>query len=129
MVKRRRSQSAEEPILWSWFTIRSSYSSFHFQASFKKPSLPSSHLSMPISFSLLITFTSVAMAAWSVPGCHKASKPCILLKRIRVSCKALSKACPMCSCPVTLGGGIIMVKGFLLGFTFAAKAFPFSHFS
>ena len=28
---------------------------------------------MPCSFSLLITLTSVAIAAWSVPGCHSAS--------------------------------------------------------
>ena len=40
-------------------------------------------------------FASVAIEAWSVPGSHKVSKPCIRLKRIRISCKVLSSAWPM----------------------------------
>ena len=49
----------------------------------------------------------VAMPAWSVPGCQSVSKPRIRCQRTRMSCNVLLKACPMCSDPVTLGGGII----------------------
>ena len=73
MVKRSRSQSAEEPSLCSCLTMRVPYSSRHSQHFFKKPSLPRSSLEIPSCFSLSMTFTSVAMAAWSVPGCHNAS--------------------------------------------------------
>ena len=52
------------------------------------------------------------MAAWSVPGCQRPHNPAILLKRIRISCMVSSSAWPICSCPVTLGGGITIVKGF-----------------
>jgi hypothetical protein len=34
------------------------------------------------------------------------SKPCILFWRIIISCNVVSQACPKCSFPVTLGGGI-----------------------
>ena len=49
------------------------YSSRHSQVLFRNPSRPSSFLSMPSSFSLLITFTSVEILAWSVPGTHSAA--------------------------------------------------------
>ena len=72
-------QSAEEPIFFNWLMMRLPYSSFHSQHFSKKPSLPRSFLSIPCFFKESITFTSVAMAAWSVPGCHNALYPCILL--------------------------------------------------
>ena len=128
MVKRSLSQSAEAPSFFSWLIIFPPYSSFHSQACFKNSSLPISFLSMPCSFSFSITFTSVAIAAWSVPGCQRASYPCILLKRMRISCMVSSRACPMCSCPVTFGGGITMVNGFLSLFTWAWKYLLSSHF-
>ena len=34
---------------------------------------------------IILILTSVAILAWSVPGCHSALSPCILLKRIRIS--------------------------------------------
>ena len=51
------------------------------------------------------TTICVAMPAWSVPGCHKVSRPRIRWKRISVSWIVWSRACPMCRLPVTLGGG------------------------
>ena len=57
------------------------------------------------------TTICVAMPAWSVPGCHSTSLPRMRSKRHRMSCSVLFSAWPMCSEPVTFGGGITMVKG------------------
>ena len=45
------------------------------------------------------------MPAWSVPGCHSTSLPRMRSKRHRMSCKVLLSAWPICSEPVTFGGG------------------------
>ena len=58
-------QSAEEPIFFNWLMMRLPYSSRHSQHFSKNPSLPRSRLSMPCFFRFSITFTSVAMDAWS----------------------------------------------------------------
>ena len=108
------SQSQDEPIFFNWLVIVPPYSFFHSHVLLRKPSLPSSCLSIPSSFNALVTLTSVEILAWSVPGTHNASYPCILLKRIIISCIVLSSACPICSLPVILGGGITIVNGFLL---------------
>ena len=63
MVKRSRSQSQEDPIFFNCSTMVWPYSSRHCQVLFKKPSRPSSFLSMPSSFSWLMTLTSVEMDA------------------------------------------------------------------
>ena len=128
MVKRSLSQSQEEPIFLNWLVIVPPYSFFHSHVLFKKPSLPSSCLSIPSSFKALVTFTSVEILAWSVPGTQSASYPCILLKRMRISCIVLSSACPICNLPVMFGGGITIVNGFLSRFTSAWKYFLSSHF-
>jgi hypothetical protein len=57
------------------------------------------------------TTICVAMPAWSVPTTHSASLPCIRAWRVRTSCSVLSSAWPMCSEPVTLGGGMTIVNG------------------
>ncbi len=57
------------------------------------------------------TTICVAMPAWSVPGCHSASRPCIRRQRISTSCTVKVSAWPMCRLPVTFGGGIMIVKG------------------
>ena len=44
-----------------------------------------------------------------MPGTHKASRPCMRRQRMRMSCSVLFKAWPMCSAPVTFGGGITIV--------------------
>ncbi len=52
-----------------------------------------------------------AMPAWSVPGCHSTSLPRIRSNRHRMSCSVLLSAWPMCSEPVTFGGGMTMAIG------------------
>ena len=48
----------------------------------------------------------VAMPAWSVPRIQRVRRPRMRASRISVSWIAPLSACPMCSAPVTLGGGI-----------------------
>ena len=50
----------------------------------------------------------VAIPAWSVPGIHSASLPCMRRHRISTSWIVLLRPCPMCRLAVTLGGGITM---------------------
>src|SRR4030095_1925490 len=89
------------------------YFSFHSKAYFKNSSRPILFLSIPFSFSICTTFASVAIDAWSLPGTQHALKPLILALRTRISCTVSFSVCPMCKTPVTLGGGITTVKGFL----------------
>ena len=51
------------------------------------------------------------MPAWSVPGTHSARSPNIRRQRMMMSVSVCSNMWPMCSRPVTLGGGSRMVKG------------------
>src|SRR5580704_9989291 len=46
------------------------------------------------------------MPAWSVPGRYKVLCPRIRCQRVRISISVCSNMCPMCSEPVTFGGGI-----------------------
>ncbi len=46
------------------------------------------------------------MLAWSVPRIHSVLRPCIRRIRTIASCIAPLSAWPMCSAPVTFGGGI-----------------------
>eukprot|EP01047_Picozoa_sp_COSAG01_P008843 COSAG01_NODE_356_length_18316_cov_24.401493_12_plen_82_part_00 len=50
------------------------------------------------------------MPAWSRPGTHSTASPCIRRQRASVSWIATVSAWPMCSTPVTLGGGRTMEK-------------------
>ena len=50
------------------------------------------------------------MLAWSVPRIQSALRPCIRCIRTSASCIAPLSAWPMCSAPVTLGGGIATEK-------------------
>ena len=72
MVKRSLSQSQEEPNFFNCSMILPPYSFFHSHAFSRKPSLPRSCLSMPCFFRVSMILTSVAILAWSVPGCHSA---------------------------------------------------------
>ena len=74
-----------------------------------KASRPIAWRDWPSAASSRSTTIWVAMPAWSVPGCHRASRPCMRRQRTRVSCKVMVNAWPMCRLPVTLGGGIMMV--------------------
>ena len=55
------------------------------------------------------------MPAWSVPGRYRVGSPSIRCQRVIRSSRASVSACPMCSSPVTLGGGMMIVKGSLSG--------------
>src|SRR5690349_215588 len=46
------------------------------------------------------------MPAWSVPGRYSALYPRIRYQRVRMSISVCSSMCPMCSEPVTFGGGM-----------------------
>jgi len=45
------------------------------------------------------------MPAWSVPGTHSVFSPRMRCMRASASMIVCWNACPMCSVPVTLGGG------------------------
>ena len=83
-------------------------SSFHFHTRATNASRPRSSLVLPSAASWRSTTTWVAMPAWSVPGCQRVSKPSIRFIRMSTSCRVKVKAWPMCSAPVTLGGGMTM---------------------
>src|SRR3989338_1411870 len=127
MVKRRRRQSHDEPNLFNCLIMVEPYSSRHLHTSLRNSSLPKSCLFLPALASFFSTTFWVAMPAWSVPGIHKLEKFCILFHRIRISCKVLFKAWPIWRMPVTFGGGITMVKGFLDGDTSALNKPSVSH--
>ena len=110
IVKRLRLKSQEAPNFSICLKIAASNSFFQLQACSKKASLPKSVLERPSFFNFSTIFASVAIAAWSDPGNHNASNPCIRLNRVKMSCKVMSRAWPMCNRPVTLGGGITMQK-------------------
>jgi len=50
------------------------------------------------------------MPAWSRPGSQRVSKPLMRFQRTITSCSVRVKAWPMCSEPVTLGGGMTMAN-------------------
>ena len=96
---------------------------FHSQTFSTKASRPMSRrLWLPASASWRSTTICVAMPAWSVPGSHNAALPRIRSKRISTSCRVLFSACPMCSEPVTLGGGITIENGSAAGSSIGANA-------
>ncbi len=82
------------------------YSSFHSQTRRVNSSRPSSAREMPWAARLFSTTAWVAMPAWSVPQIHSVSSPAMRRERIRTSWIVLLSAWPMCSAPVTLGGGM-----------------------
>ena len=87
-------------------------SAFQAQTRFTKSSRPSSRRpGCWRSISWRSTTIWVAMPAWSVPGCQSTSRPRMRSKRHRMSCSVLLSACPMCSEPVTFGGGMTMRVG------------------
>ena len=69
----------------------------------------------------------VAMPAWSVPGSHSAALPRIRSKRVSTSCRVLFSAWPMCSEPVTFGGGMTIETARRAGSSLGAKAPDASH--
>ena len=92
--------------------MRASYRSFQSQLRFTNASRPRS---WRVFFSCArrsrSTTDCVAMPAWSVPGIQRALNPCIRFHRVSTSWRVLLSACPMCSAPVTFGGGMTIVYG------------------
>ncbi len=87
---------------------------------------------MPLSLSIPTTLASVAMEAWSLPGTQQALKPLMRALRTSISCTVSLRVCPICSTPVTLGGGITTVKGLRPSGTLLKYFFSFQcavHFS
>ncbi len=109
MVKRSRDQSQEAPSRLSWLMMAPPDSAFQAQTFSRNFSRPSARrFGSWRSISCRSTTIWVAMPAWSVPGCQSTSRPRMRSKRQRMSCSVLLSACPICSEPVTLGGGITM---------------------
>ena len=112
MVKRSRLQSSEKPIRRSCREDRA--------AALLLPA-PDARLerlaaqvflaSCPSVASWRSTTICVAMPAWSRPGSQSVSKPLMRFQRTITSCSVLVNAWPMCSEPVTLGGGITTQNG------------------
>ena len=50
------------------------------------------------------------MLAWSMPGSHSVSQPCMRARRVSASIIDCSSACPRCRLPVTFGGGMTSEK-------------------
>ncbi len=67
---------------------------------------PSASREVPSVSSSRSTCFCVAMPAWSVPRIHFVRLPRMRLSRISASWIAPLSAWPMCSTPVTFGGGI-----------------------
>src|SRR3989338_10775789 len=119
IVNRILRQSQDAPRRLSCSIIVEPYSFCHCQTRSRNFSLPKSWRFNP---SLAIAFSTtfcVAIPAWSVPGIHKDSSPFIRWYLMRISWIVLLRAWPICRIPVTLGGGITMQKGFLVGLGFA----------
>ena len=108
-----RSQSQEHPNFFSWSRIPPPYLSVQSHACFKNSSLEISSLLIPFFFKFSTTLASVAIDAWSVPGTQHAFLPNIRALLTKISWRVLFSICPMWSNPVTLGGGITIVKGSL----------------
>ena len=108
MVKRSRDQSQEQPSRLSWLMIVPPDSPFHAHTRSMKSSRAMSWRRRPSASSRRSTTIWVAIPAWSMPGCQSTSRPCMRLKRTRMSCSVLFRAWPMCRLPVTLGGGMTM---------------------
>ncbi len=131
MVKRSRSQSREAPSARCCTAMRLPDCSFHAQTRFKNSSRPRSWRDLP-SFCRISRSTTicVAMPAWSMPGIQQTLKPLMRLKRTTASSMVAVSAWPMCSAPVTLGGGRTMEKG---GFSLTScerkKPFSSHHFA
>ena len=82
---------------------------------------------LPAAANWRSTTICVAMPAWSVPGSHRAALPRIRSNRISTSCSVLFSAWPMCSEPVTFGGGMTIENGSAAGSALGAKAPEPSH--
>ncbi len=77
----------------------------HACVSSRNASRPSSLRLVPSRASFFSTCVCVAMPAWSVPTIQRVRLPRMRARRMRLSWIEPFSACPMCSAPVTFGGG------------------------
>src|SRR5580698_7691012 len=109
-VNRARVQSQLTPARFICSTIFPPYFSFHSQtrsSNFSRPRSCRVRFSVASCFSTMIC---VAIPAWSIPGTHSVTFPHILCQRTWASMIECSNIWPMCSEPVTFGGGITNEK-------------------
>ena len=74
-------------------------------------SRPSSCRVLPSVARCFSTAFCVEMPAWSYPVSQAVSKPRIRCQRTSASDREICRAWPVCSAPVTFGGGWAMTKG------------------
>ena len=114
IVKRSRSQSSEKPITFSCSEMRLPERSFHAHARSMNLSRPrSKRFFCSRRASSFSSSVCTAIDAWSVPGIHIAFHDPMRRQRIKMSCSVEPSAWPMCSDPVTLGGGSVIANGTL----------------
>ena len=101
-----RDQSALAPRMRCCRRMRSPVSRRHCHTRATNASRPMSRRLVPSRASMRSTTSCVAMPAWSVPGCQSVLKPRMRCQRTSASSSVQRCAWPMCSDPVTLGGGI-----------------------
>ena len=111
IVNRVRSQSQLAPSFFNCSRMMPPCSRVHSHACSRNASRLRSALRMPCSRNRRTTVASVAREAWSVPGTQHAFLPCIRARRTSTSWMVLLSMWPMCSTPVTLGGGITTQYG------------------
>ncbi len=85
-------------------------SSSHRHVRSRNASRPISWREVPSATSCFSTTFCVEIPAWSYPGCQSVSKPRIRCQRTRTSWIEPLSAWPMCSSPVTFGGGTQITK-------------------
>ena len=110
IVKYSCDQSTLSPIRRIWVVMVAPDLCFHSQTLATKFLRPRSWRDWPCSCNWRSTTICVAMPAWSVPGTHRVLKPRMRWYRVRLSMIVWLNAWPMCSVPVTLGGGNWMAK-------------------
>ena len=111
IVKRSRDQSTLEPSVRIWWQMCEPNFAFHSHTRSRNLSRPRSWRVRRSSFlSIFSTTDCVAMPAWSVPGTYSVVSPRMRCQRVSVSSIAAVSACPMCSEPVTFGGGITITN-------------------
>ena len=99
------------------------YSRRHSQHASMNSSRPRSWRDLPSAASFCSTLFCVAMPAWSVPTTHSVGRPVMRERRMTTSWMVLLSAWPMCSEPVTLGGGMTTEYGSTPS-TISAEKYP-----
>ena len=126
-VNRSRDQSHDAPSRRICPAMRPPYSSFHSHVLFSNASRPMPSRVKPSASSARSTTSCVAMPAWSEPGSHSVGRPRMRATRAITSCRVTNMAWPMCSAPVTLGGGMAMQNGSPTAFGSGTKQPRSSH--